>query len=59
MHKDLNVIAISFKGVLVIWDVITKYLGCNLSKKPIPVTVAAKQAAPTASSRSRQGSEQP
>ena len=26
MHKDLNVIAISFKGVLVIWDVITKYL---------------------------------
>jgi len=26
MHKSLNVIAISFKGVLVIWDVITKYL---------------------------------
>ena len=26
MHKNLNVIAISFKGVLVIWAVITKYL---------------------------------
>ena len=26
LHKNLNIISISFKGVLVIWDVITKYL---------------------------------